>query len=90
MRSNQTLCIITSKGQDITLKMDLQMIKIITTVPHFTGALSVLGSGWIIQNVLRNAKRRNSVYHRLLLGASVADLLAASWLMLSSLPEPKG
>jgi len=65
-------------------------MKIISTVPHFTGALSVLGSGWIIQNVLRNAKRRNSVYHRLLLGASVADLLAASWLMLSSLPEPKG
>ena len=70
--------------------LENRTMKIIATVPHLTGGLSVLGSGWIIQNVLRDEKRLNSVYHRLILGASVGDILSAFWLALSSIPEPRG
>ena len=57
-----------------------------------SSTLSILGSGYVIQDVLRDPRKRNeSTYHRIMLGLSCSDILISffyafmgSWLM------PKG
>lgn len=65
----------------------------ISIIPHFTGLLSVLGSLFILLDILhpRNRpKKLRAVYHRLLLGMSVSDLCSSVAMALSTWPIPKG
>ena len=56
------------------------------------GSISCLGSGYIIQDVLRHPdKRSKSVYHRIMVGLSAMDIFYSfSWYVLGSWPMPKG
>lgn len=58
--------------------------------PHFTGPLSMVGSGLIICEVLRDPKKRRKVYHRLLLAMSICDLNTSLWYSLSTVAIPRG
>lgn len=61
----------------------------ISVIPHFTGALSVLGSLWIIVDILRaRQKKLRTTYHRLLLGMSLSDVLGSVAMSLSTWPTP--
>jgi len=57
-----------------------------------TGSISCIGSGYIIQDVLRHPdKRSKSVYHRIMVGLSIMDILFSFFLfVLGSWPMPKG
>jgi hypothetical protein len=47
-------------------------------VPKISGALSILGSGYIVYEVLSCKKRwKESPYHRILLGLSISDILTS-------------
>ncbi len=51
-----------------------------TTViaPKISAGLSIVGSAYIVQDVLRNPnKRTKSIYHRLMVGLSIADILVS-------------
>ena len=56
-----------------------------------TGSISCIGSGYIIQDVLRHPDRRSkSVYHRIMLGLSAMDIfLSFFYYVLGSWPMPK-
>ncbi len=55
------------------------------------GALSVLGSGIIIVDVLRDPRKRNHTLHRLMVGLSVLDILSSFFShVLSTTPMPAG
>lgn len=58
--------------------------------PHFTGALSMLGSGLIIYQILSCPKKRKLAYHRLLLAMSINDFITSFWYSLSTWPIPAG
>ena len=55
-------------------------------------SLSMIGSIYIVQDVLRNPrKRKESIYHRLMLGLSIFDILSSfSLYFLTSWPQPEG
>ena len=57
-------------------------------IPHFTGCLSLLGSGWIIARVLFDAKKRERVYHRIMLGLSTFDFFLSFWMFMSTWAQP--
>ena len=69
------------------MEMDQRAIVIISRV---TATLSVIGSTWIINEVLSDKKKIGMVYHRLVLGASAFDFLTSFWLALGSVPMPEG
>ena len=59
--------------------------------PKVTGTTSFLGSIYVIQDVLRNPKKRQeSSYHRVMVGLSTSDLINSFTWMLSSWPMPRG
>ena len=58
--------------------------------PHLTGVLSMIGSGLIINQILRSPSNRKKVYHRLLLAMSICDLNTSFWYSLSTWPIIKG
>ena len=68
----------------------LQQQKVLTSIPHITATLSLLGSSLIIAIIWndRQAKLKR-VYHRLLLGMSIIDVVRSFNLALSSLVVPR-
>ena len=58
--------------------------------PKVSGFLSILGSGWIVVEVLTTKEKVHNVYNRLLLAMSVIDVLTASWFFASTWPIPAG
>ena len=56
------------------------------------GTISCLGSGYILQDVLRNPdKRTKSIYHRIMVGLSTMDILSSVFFfVLGSWSMPKG
>jgi hypothetical protein len=64
----------------------------ISIVQRIMGTISVIGSGYVIQDVLRNPeKRRTSTFHRLMVGLSTADIISSFFShVLSTSPMPKG
>ena len=61
-------------------------------IPKFQAALSIVGSGYVIQDVLRNPRKRSeSTYHRIMVALSTSDIIYSffTWL-LTSWPFPKG
>jgi hypothetical protein len=64
-------------------------VKTLIILPKVTGGLSMLGSAYIFQDVVRTHKKRgDSVYHRILMGMSVFDFTASLMNFLSSWPTP--
>jgi hypothetical protein len=54
------------------------------------GVLSCVGSGYIIQDVLRNPdKRTKSIYHRIMVGLSTMDILSSFMWFIGSWAMPK-
>lgn len=66
-----------------------EIMRTLAIVPKVTSVPSIIGSSFIIQDVLRNKKRRGQVYHRLMVGMSTMDLLWAIRCFLSTWPVPK-
>ena len=56
----------------------------IAVVPKITGSLSMMGSAWILYEVLSDKHKRQSTYHRILLGLSVSDFNKSFWAYLLS------
>lgn len=61
-------------------------------VPKFSSVLSLLGSGWIVVEVLTETKipKVRHPYHRLLLAMAIYDILESVWNFMSTWPIPKG
>ncbi|CAB9502251.1 expressed unknown protein [Seminavis robusta] len=59
----------------------------LAVIPHITGFLSLLGSTLIVVDVYR--RRFETVYHRLLLGLAVSDIIASIGFFLSTWPIPE-
>jgi len=57
-------------------------------VPRYTGGLSSMSSILIVYIILRSEKRLSSIYHRIMFGMSLADLLSSISIALSTLPMP--
>ncbi len=77
---------------NIDMGSDYSTLRANVIIPKITGLLSITGSGYIAQDVLRNPhKRTNSIYHRLMLGLSVSDIIySTSAFVLTSWPIPRG
>lgn len=76
---------------NISIGVDHNVLKANVIIPKITGFLSMIGSGYIIQDVLRNPhKRTKSIYHRLMLGLSISDTIYSfSAFVLTSWPMPR-
>lgn len=57
-------------------------------IPRFTGLVSLLASSLILWDVLKDAKKRRSVYHQLMLGFSLFDMVSSIAFAFSTLPIP--
>ena len=66
---------------DITITL-ISLVAFI--VPKFSGFVSYCCSLFIVQHVLRNKKRRNLVYHRLICGMSISDTFGSFCTFLST------
>jgi len=42
-----------------------------------SGVLSIIGSSYIVSDVLRDKRKRNSTYHRLMVGLSIVDIIGS-------------
>ena len=63
--------------------------KAIALVPKFTGMLSFISSTFLVQHILRSKKQRMSVYSRIIVGVSTADMLSSFFgFFLSTWPMP--
>ena len=65
-------------------------LKAMAVAPKFTGLISLISSSFIILHVIRDPRRRNLTYHRLLLGMSVSDFFGSLMCFLSTWPIPRG
>lgn len=63
--------------------------KALAIIPKITGGVSCIGSAIIILVVARDKNRRSATYHRLIMSASVIDLVCSFWLALSTWPYPR-
>lgn len=64
--------------------------KALALLPKFPGLLSLAGSSFIFQHIIRDKKRRSTTYHRLLLGMSISDMIGSMVFFLSTWPIPEG
>jgi hypothetical protein len=63
----------------------------ITILQRTMGTISLVGSSYVIQDVLQNKQKRNHTFHRLMVGLSTSDILSSFFVhMLSTTPLPKG
>lgn len=60
-----------------------------SVVPHFTGLLSLIGSAWIVWDIMKKPKRSRGVYERLLMGLAISDMIASLGMALSTWPVPE-
>ena len=66
-------------------------IKAMMLVPKITGGLSALGSSYIIYDILKAERKRQSQYHRIMVAMSLLEFLVSFFgHFLSSWPMPKG
>ena len=56
--------------------------------PKFAASLSILGSSYIVRDCISASKRKQLVYHRLMLGLCVCDILMSVGLFTSTWPMP--
>lgn len=62
--------------------------RLLSVIPHVTGALSILGSAFIIYDVASDRKKWTSPYHRLLFAMGVVDFVSSFATSLSTIPMP--
>jgi hypothetical protein len=62
--------------------------KALAVLPKITGFPSVLFSVAVVAVILRDRKKKSKVYHRLILGMSLADISSSIWLAMSTWPIP--
>ena len=60
----------------------------LAVTPKISGFLSVIGSGWIVVEILTVREKRHNVYNRLLLAMSFIDVLSSAWFAASTWPIP--
>jgi hypothetical protein len=61
---------------------------LIQVAPIFSGSLSAVSSALIIYIILRSQTGLSSIYHRIMFGMSLADILSSVSIALSTLPMP--
>lgn len=59
-------------------------------VPKCSAFLSILGSGYILQYIVRRPKKRRTVFSRIMVGMSFSDIVASICFFLSTWPVPAG
>jgi hypothetical protein len=57
--------------------------------PKFSALLSLVGSLWIVVEVMTDKLKRSTVFHRLLLGMSGVDILSSLAFFASTWPVPR-
>lgn len=63
--------------------------KALAIIPKFTGMISFVCSGFLVQHILRSKKQRRSPYSRIIVGLSTADMLSSFFgFFLSTWPMP--
>jgi len=58
-------------------------------VPRITGTLSAVSSSMIIFLIFRSQVKLSTIYHRIMFAMSIADILAATAMALTTLPMPR-
>ena len=61
---------------------------VFAVVPRVAAACSLFGSSFIVAEVLRDAQKRKKVYHRIMLGMSVFDIIGSICYFLGRWPLP--
>ncbi len=64
------------------------MYHLVEIVPKFSSGISIGGSLAVIQDVLLDPSKRQTTYHRLVLGISVSDVLSSTVFLISSWIKP--
>lgn len=64
--------------------------KVLAITPHVTGSVSVLASTYVLQDILRDPKKRGQIYCRLILGMAAIDFVTSLMYFLSTWPMQKG
>eukprot|EP00591_Stephanopyxis_turris_P004904 CAMPEP_0195510654 /NCGR_PEP_ID=MMETSP0794_2-20130614/3236_1 /TAXON_ID=515487 /ORGANISM="Stephanopyxis turris, Strain CCMP 815" /LENGTH=162 /DNA_ID=CAMNT_0040638121 /DNA_START=170 /DNA_END=655 /DNA_ORIENTATION=+ len=67
-----------------------EQLRHLANAPRFSSALSIMGSGWIIWEVLRNDQKQSMINYRLLLGMSIYDIFQSLAYFMSSWAVPVG
>ena len=57
-------------------------------IPRFTGGISVISSSMIIYMIFRSRQKLSTIYHRIMFGMSLADILTSVAMLLTTLPMP--
>ena len=68
--------------------LSLSQQRALAIVPKFTGLLSLAGSTFIVQDIVRDPKKRKRTYSKLLLGVSSIDAICSFTYFLSTWPIP--
>ena len=86
-KSSTTFLYSTLQDLGITLYQALTMI----IASKISSSLSLVGSIYILQDILRDPEKRNeSIYHRTMLGMAGSDFIYAFGFFLGTWPQPKG
>jgi hypothetical protein len=76
---------------EITEGINESQLVDISIVQRTMGTISMIGSIYVIQEVLKNEQKRNHTFHRLMVGLSLSDVLSSFFVhILSTSPMPKG
>ena len=60
-----------------------------TAVEATTATLLIIGSAWIAQEIVRDRKKRSTVYHQLLLASSISNISGSLCMLIGSWVIPK-
>lgn len=63
--------------------------KALAIAPKGTAILSIIGSSWIIAEVLIDRRKRSTSYHQIMMFMSIADVVASFTFFLTTWPIPK-
>jgi hypothetical protein len=70
---------------------DESQIVNVVIIQRVMGTISLIGSSYVIEEVLRDERKRNHSFHRLMVGLSISDVLSSFFAnILSTAPIPKG
>ena len=61
----------------------------LAVIPKITASLSIIGSVWIVVEVLTTKEKRHNVYNRLLCMMSLVDCINSAWYFASTWPIPR-
>lgn len=72
-----------------TIDATPHQLAVIAIVPKFTAAISILMSSLVVATILRDKLRCRKLYHRLVLGLSVSDIIGSFSMLLTTWLIPK-